>query len=160
MAEYACVLPQVPAFPAQTTTMSVGPRNCDLYMALLALLCLALIAVYSVTEIRMHSAQLRFWLAIPYFFLLGIGLGACAFALVNCILASLANTKEARGWFELFALIGSVGGGIITVCCGGVAAIMRKRLWIIRVVVGSLILFCVLAGLFTACAANPGLNWW
>jgi hypothetical protein len=129
-------------------------------MMILVPLCLGLVIGFAIVETVMHRRRVTPWLALPYFIVLGIGLAACAFGLINYLFAAWASTEEARGWSELFSLLGFVTGGPMVVCCGIVAAIAGNRLSTPGVVGGTAILFCLLVGLFAICAVFPDLNWW
>lgn len=120
----------------------------------------ALIVVFSILEMFLHSRRLIAWLALSYFFILGFGMGAGAFGTVNFWLAGGTRSKEAQGWFEVFATIGITASVLAIILTIGMTVALRNHLYMYKVSGGAAILFFLMCGLFIIGAASSNFNWW
>jgi hypothetical protein len=121
---------------------------------------LAAISCFSIVETVIHWRRLSTWLASCLFLLLGIGVGASSFAVVNLCLAHWAEGREARGWFGVFAAVGTAAAVVAIAIAAGMTVALRRRLYLTRVLVGSLVLFLIMCGMFAVGATTQDLNWW
>ena len=120
----------------------------------------ALIVCFSITETLLHSQRLTAWLALPYFAVLGFGVSAGAFGVVNFCLAHWARTKEAQGWFGVFAMISVVAAVVAIAVTGGMTMALKNHLYMVKVCGGVTVLFFLMCGMFVVGAASRSLNWW
>ena len=129
-------------------------------MPILIFTCVALIMCFAIIESILHSQSLSAWLALPYFFVLGFGVNATAFGIVNMCLAHWACTKEAQGWFGVFAMISVVAAVVVIVVTGGMTMALKNHLYMVKVCGGVTVLFFLMCGMFVVGAASRSLNWW
>jgi hypothetical protein len=126
---------------------------------ILLCLCLLIIMAFSVAETVLHKNFLKAWIGFTYFSLLGIGVSAFSFGLINFVFSWMAHDLESKRWHGFFGFLGFSLFVLLTVFSSAITYRIFNRLQIVNVVKGVgvlILLFCIL---FAVCSAFPSLNW-